>query len=258
MKNNFAILVLSCDKYSSLWKPFFSQFHRYWKHCPYPIYLGNNSKEFRWHGVKTVHSVINEDWSSNLLSILRQIPEENLFIWLDDYFISSRMHEKKFGEAMKFFTENRANHMHMTASVPSRKYSDDTRFGIIDRGAPYRVAAYGFWNKSHLAKLLLSGESVWKFEVFGSYRSSYQDGYFNVKQDLFSFVQIVARGKIIRESLSYCRLHKVPLSVENWEITPVLTMRNQALRIMFGLIIHVPWKIRVACMNLLRKIFASY
>jgi len=39
---NCSILIPSCDKYSDLWRPFFTLFWRHWPDCPFPVYLGSN------------------------------------------------------------------------------------------------------------------------------------------------------------------------------------------------------------------------
>ena len=39
IKNKFAILIVSCDKYSDLWDPFFKLFFKFWPDCPFNIYL---------------------------------------------------------------------------------------------------------------------------------------------------------------------------------------------------------------------------
>lgn len=259
MKNNFAILVLSCDKYSSLWKPFFVQLDRNWKNCPYKIYLGNNTQKFNWSKVEIIHANFNKDWSSNVLSILSQIPEENLFIWLDDYFIIDKMNQIFFEKCRQFFIQNKANHMHMTASVPSLSIKSNSNFGVVEKGAPYRLAAYGFWKKSHLQKMLIPGENIWQFEVFGSYRSGFFDGYYNIRKDLFKYIQIVARGKIFREAFIYCKKHNIDLDASSWSIHSIFTtFRNDIFRFLFSFIIRMPWKIRIRCTDFCRKIFATY
>ena len=45
VKNDkLAILVLSCDGYTDLWRPFFENFKKKWGDCPYDIYLLTNKK----------------------------------------------------------------------------------------------------------------------------------------------------------------------------------------------------------------------
>jgi hypothetical protein len=40
--DNLAVIVVSCDLYSDVWKPFFTLFFKYWNDCPFPVYLTSN------------------------------------------------------------------------------------------------------------------------------------------------------------------------------------------------------------------------
>ncbi|MCX8008474.1 MAG: hypothetical protein N3A54_02085 [Patescibacteria group bacterium] len=90
-----AILVLSCDKYSDLWDPFFDLFKRYWKDCPFPVYLGSNTKKYSDGSIKTILSGSPKDWSTDLLNIVDKIREEFLFIWLEDFLPCNSYRYKK-------------------------------------------------------------------------------------------------------------------------------------------------------------------
>ena len=255
-----AILVLSCDKYSSLWKPFFVQFHKYWPACRYPLYLGSNTIVYGGDkNVQTLLSGKSKDWSTNFLSILDQIPEEYIFVWLEDYFLTNYLDQKLFDSCLRFLISQKANHIQMTPSIPSDEVSKDGMFACAKKGAPYRAAAYGFWKKNHLQKIILPGENVWQFETFGSYRSSFFDGYFSLRRNLFEYIQIVERGKIFREAYEYCIKHNINLDMSDWQVHSRLhKVKSDIMRHIFNGIIRIPWKARVGTMNIFRKALASY
>lgn len=259
MNQKSAILVLSCDKYSSLWKPFFDQFWKYWKQCPYKIYLGTNYKIYPDKRIITVASKKNDDWTSNLLARLQLIKEEYLFIWLDDYFVTNYVDGKLFQHCFDFLISNKANHVQMTPSIPSDALSSDKLFAYSEKGAPYRVTAYGFWKKEHLMKLLLSGENPWQFEIFGSYRSSFSDGYYSLRKNLFEHLQIVERGKVFREAYEYCLKHGIAINFNEWQIrSRSQKIKSDILRFVFIGIVHIPWRVRLSVMAFFRKALASY
>lgn len=134
MNKKYAILVLSCDKYSGLWKPFFSQFYKYWSNCPYQIYLGSNTKKYDGdQKVKTLLSGNYIDWSSNLLLILKQIPEEYIFIWLEDLFLTQKVEADLFQKSFRFMAEERANHIHFDSAVPPDRICNNSLFGIYEK-----------------------------------------------------------------------------------------------------------------------------
>jgi hypothetical protein len=82
--DGLAVLVLSCDKYHDLWKPFLGQFRKYFPVESYPIYLGSNSKACTEPGVISVLSGDDPDWSTSLKRMLAQIKEPKIFVILED------------------------------------------------------------------------------------------------------------------------------------------------------------------------------
>src|SRR3989338_3266453 len=75
MTTDTSVLVVSCDKYQDIWKPFFTLFFRYWHDCPYPIYLGSNQRIYADQRVKTIAVGDDKDWSSGFRKMLEQIPQ---------------------------------------------------------------------------------------------------------------------------------------------------------------------------------------
>ena len=128
--NDCAILVLSCDKYCDLWKPFFELFHKFWSRCPFTVYLGSNTKKFRDYSIPTILSKSCIDWSSDLLSILAQMKEEYIFIWIDDFFPMSSIDTKLFIRGFEFMKMNKANHIHIP-SVVGNNNIDNNKVIII-------------------------------------------------------------------------------------------------------------------------------
>jgi len=260
LKNRCAILVLSCDKYSSLWKPFFLQFRKYWKDNPYKVYLGSNTLNCTCdRRVKTILSGNRGDWSSNLLSIINQIPEEYVFIWLEDLFLTKKVNSALFHKSFHFMENENANHIHFAPTIRPDGISKNALFGYYSKKAPYRVSAVGFWNRDHLKQILFSGETPWQFEIFGSYRSSFFEGYYCIRKELFNFIQIVERGKIFREAFEYCEKHNIELDMTGWQIhTQFHRLISDINRFVFHGIIFVPWRIRLFLIDILRKMLATY
>lgn len=250
--NDVTILVLSCDKYADLWKPFFMLFRKYWPKCPYPVVLGSNTKKNR--GVPTILSGPDRDWSTSLLKILSQITTPHVFIWLDDIFPISRVSTQRFKDSLRFMNLKNAKHIHVYP-VPKPDHVEGL-FGIFDRGAPYRATALGFWDRKYLMDLLLPGESPWKFEVMGSYRSCYDDGFYCHMQPLFNRLHVVEKGKIFRDAYDYLRRHNITVHREVNQGGNYIISNFQS--IYFNTIIKVPWRIRVEIMNVMRKLLISY
>ena len=257
--NNFAILVLSCDKYSDLWNPFFSQFHKFWPQCPFNVYLGSNTKKFRHTDVRTILSGPGIDWSSDLLKILGSIKEEYVFVWMEDLFLVDTVDTRLFLRGFQFMQKTRANHIHMSPYIRSDGICDDKLFGFYGKGIPYRLNAPGFWKRSHLQELLIPGENPWKFEIMGSYRSGYYEGYYTINKDLFKFIRVVEKGAITQAAYTYCIKNHIKIDLSNRPINTVQQEIKSCIeKYIFYAITRIPWRLRVGFMDALRRIVISY
>jgi hypothetical protein len=257
--SSFAILVLSCDKYSDLWKPFFSQFHKQWPTCPYTVYLGSNTVGIHDPSVVSLLSKTKRDWSTDLLAILQQIQEEYIFIWLEDLFPIEKIDEELFIHSFQFIKTKRGNHIHIAPRILPDRICEDTMFGSYEKGVPYRVTVPGFWNTQYLRQLLLPGEDPWKFEIQGSYRSSYSDGFYTVNSPIFQFIRVVDKGKIRREAYTYCIKNGIKLDTHKRSIFSIYeTAKGIASGYIFLSVLTVPWRIRVHFMDTLRRLLVSY
>lgn len=257
--NDCTILVLSCDKYSDLWEPFFGQFWKFWPDCPYPVALGSNTKGYKHPKVKTILSGPDRDWSTSLRAILEKISTPYIFLWLDDIFPIEKIRSTDFSDALEFLFHNRGKHMHTGPSPKPDRIAPDPHFGVYEPGAPYRATAMGFWEVSYLHDFLLPGENPWNFEILGSYRTSYADGFYCSMKSLFKRLHVVEKGRIFADANEYCRNHAIPLdTTKRLVLANTTKLKSQIQIIIFNTVIKIPWKIRVATMDVLRKLLISY
>lgn len=259
MHNNCTILVLSCDKYNDLWEPFFGQFWKYWPDCTCPVVLGSNTLGYKHQKVKTILSGPDRDWSSSLRTILDKISTPYVFLWLDDIFLIEKFHTKDFSDALGFMMQNKGKHMHMSPTPKPDFAAPDSRYGVYKKGAPYRVNALGFWEVSYLRNLLISGENPWNFEIMGSYRTKYLDGFYCAMKPLFNRLHVVEKGRIFADAYEYCIANSIPLDTKKRKILlRGSKLKSQIQVVIFDIVIQIPWKIRVAIMDVLRKLLISY
>ena len=256
---NCAILVLSCDKYSDLWKPFFHQFWKFWPDCKYPIYLGSNTISYdKDKRVKTILSGPDKDWSTSLLAILKNIPEEFIFIWLDDIFLISKTDNEVWASCWNLL-KDRANHIFTVPLPQAKNCKNHDQFGIFEQGEPYRTSVRGFWRKSSLFSLLLPGETPWNFEIMGSYRCSYSEGFFYLNNPLFSALHVVEKGKIFPEAATYCKKEHIPLNISFREVMKGTSYFKSIIKsIIYNTVVKIHWKKRVHLMSNLRRLLVSY
>ncbi len=257
MKEHLGILILSCDKNSDLWEPYFSLFWKYYNGS-HQVYLGSNSASFNSDKVKVIYSGEDLDWSSSCKKILRQIPNKYILLLLEDLFITTKIDPTEITKHLKFIKKYKAKHVHLGPTPKPDKFID-REMGIYEKGAPYRVNVAGYWDKEYLLSLLMDGESPWDFEIRGSYRTVNEDGFFCLEKPLFSIVHVLEKGRWLPEAVRYCKRHEVSLEIDKREILSNLTnLKSNLQEFYFNLVIKIPWKLRVRIMNILRKLLISY
>lgn len=258
-RDDFAFLLLSCDKYADMWSPFFLQFRKYIPCEGVRFYVGSNSVACNVPDTISVLSGDDPDWSTSYKRILAQIPERKLFVILEDLLVASPIDEAMFDSIVDFMFEVDAKHIKYWAAPSFDMPSDQPGIGYYHPGAPYRATVCGFWDRKCLMNLLLEGENPWNFEILGSYRTSYSDGFYGVSRSLFEFKNMIEKGLWIPKSVAWAKSHDIALDLD---IRPMLKggsrLVSQLQMLYFRLMVRVPWKHRLALMNKLRKALISY
>lgn len=199
--DELAIVVLSCDKFSSLWPLFFKRLDRNFPTNCAKVYLLSNHIDLDIesdHAVEVVCVGDDISWSSNLRKLLIHINESNVLLLMDDAPLSEVVAVKEFQIFYSFFIEQKMNYFNLKASpYPNKNIGD--YFGELIPSTGYRTAVVpSLWKKTVLLNLLEDNENAWQFEVFGSRRSERYRGFYAIKTPLFTFDHIVIKGKIDR------------------------------------------------------------
>ncbi len=192
-----AVLVMSCDAYRDLWRPFFTLFWRYWADCQFPIYLGANRAEHKDGRVTTICAGDGE-WSRRLRFCLERMQEEYILLLLEDYFFVRPISTAAIVDALKL--------LHSVAGAVLRLYpfpgpdmevSRHRNFGRIHPLAPYRVSTQAaIWDRRELLRLLHDDETIWDFEWKGTKRSRSQpEKFYSCYEALLPYRQVVERGQ---------------------------------------------------------------
>lgn len=222
---DLGIVVLSCDRYNSLWDLFFSRWERYWPDCPYSIYLICNHMKYDRPGVQAIRIGDDLDWSSNLLSVLDKISHENLLLMMEDAPLDKLVDGGKFSELYNRFKLENLNYINLKAS-PKFDVQQDEDIGVLLPGTLYRAALVPcLWRKCVLQSLLIQGETAWQFEILGSERSDRFDKFMSLKKPLFCLLHCIIQGKVDRRAA-----RKLSLMNEMNKINfPVMTVFQQFL-----------------------------
>lgn len=182
-KNLCSVLLSSCDAYSDTWMPFFALMNRYWKDCPYDVYLNTESLSFNTpcdfgFEVTALHPKNPAcRWGERMIDVLHQIDTPYIFLTLDDYFIKSELNQEVFNHCLELMEKDPSiASIQMDAArrvqEGKREIKDDK---IILNELPKSGWKTHFiptiWRKSVLLKWLRKHESIWGFELYGSQRA---------------------------------------------------------------------------------------
>ncbi len=259
MSGDFAVLVLSCDKYSDMWGPFLHQFRKYFPSGNWPVYIGSNTIRCAEPGVTPVLSGPDSDWSTSCKKILEQIPERKLFVVLEDVFLEHRMDPQAFETTLRFVVERDANHVKYFKIPQPDTVTEVSGIGEHSPGAPYRATVCGFWDRQCLISLLIEGESPWLFEILGSYRTAYRRGFYGLTFPLYYYRNMIEKGKWIPESVAWAKAEGLDLQLGR---RPIFSSTNRLVKrlqvVYFDAMQLVPWRLRVGLMNVMRKALVSY
>lgn len=231
---NCAFLMSSCDAYEDLWEPFFECLDEMVGEEKVSVYLNTEHKVFVPKKklrieVKTINqtSQKNLTWSRRFIDVLNRIPEDYVFLVLDDFFccapidmsyfhkIIEKMEEDKKIASFQFFG-TRVRNKNPSAYLLKEEYSC---YEMDENGWKTHFVPT-IWRKSVLKKWLRPWESIWAFEECGSQRArrwKYPEKVMVVdKPPVYDYLWIddcsaVINGKWLAEPelLSFFEKHKI-------------------------------------------------
>jgi hypothetical protein len=221
-KNELAVLVLSCDKFSDAWDPFFKMFFNYWPDCPHPVYLCTETRVYENERVITVKPGKELGWSARLQWALQNIPEEYIIFLLEDYILLKPVSNNRIEHHFNVLKETKSCYLRLfPCPGPDESLKGHPGIGVIRPGSPYRNCTQAaIWKKDAILSIIDPNESVWDFELIGVKRADHIDGMFlSVEVDekgdpleegdypITYYCTAINRGKWRREAVKIIRRH---------------------------------------------------
>lgn len=216
--NQLAIIVLSCDKYSDAWIPFFNMFFKYWGDCRFPIYLCSETQEFNHPKVKNLKSGKALEWSARLQWALEQITEPYVLFLLEDYILLKPVQNERIEHNLNILIKTKAGYLRLIpCPPPDTPLPNYPGIGIIKPGSPYRNSTQAsIWNKETLLSIINPTETVWDFELIGTHRTdNLSEKFLCVEKNGFPFYEgdypysyfctAIVRGEWVRKAVKLIR-----------------------------------------------------
>lgn len=211
MLKELVILVISCDSYSDVWKPFFDIKAHFWPDCPYRTYLGTNELDFDYPGVSVVKSGPDEAWADNVRKHLASIEEDYVLVFLEDFFMCEKVITADIAAAFEIALRTDADLLSLRFPTLGGQF-DPGEIGVynIDPAGEYCIStSIAIWKKDALAGLLKPGYSAWDFEVKNSAQANSEGRmpgrFLSLDRNLFKCLNGVWRRKWVPSTLRFYR-----------------------------------------------------
>jgi hypothetical protein len=248
--NSVAILVVSCDAYRDLWRPFFHCFFKYWPDCPYPIYLGSNFVSYQDSRVIPILVGTDVDYSSNLLKMLESIKQEYVLLWIEDRVLTATVDTIRIENLITLVKAKRAAYLKLISIYPFALSGDTTQeIGEIPKGKKYRVGVtVALWKKQVLLSLLRPGETAWDIERQGSIRSNaFDEGFFSLSFPMrdsppLSDLHLLMRGRLLRNTASFLERERLTADLSGRQLQSFRSyLYFRAYGVFFGALSYLKW-----------------
>lgn len=166
-----AVVISSCDLYSDCWLPMIFSIKKFWKDCPYPIYIISNFDSLDVEGVTFIKVGHHKGFGSNMKNALHLIDVENIILFLEDFFISDEVDSEMIRNHIKYCERKSIDFLKIDSC--DIIYRDDMRIGsscycVNPLDIRYSLnLAIAVWRKDVLISLCVDGFSAWDFERKG-------------------------------------------------------------------------------------------
>ncbi|AFM25488.1 hypothetical protein [Desulfomonile tiedjei] len=205
---DLAVLVVSCDKYSDVWEPYFRLFHKRWPDCPYPVYLGSNFVDFRFEGVTCIPVGEDRSWTENLHLMLDAVDRSRIILLLEDFFLTKETNTDLVVKMVELAEKLDLGCFRLfPLPPPSKRIPDIPGVGEIRKGDDFRVSTQaGIWSTELLRSLAWPGMTAWQFEEIASLVSDMMpERYLGLYEPAMEYCNGLVQGKWMPEGLQVCR-----------------------------------------------------
>jgi hypothetical protein len=210
------VLVISCDRYADLWRPFFELFWRRWPDCPGPVYLGTNLAGYDDPRVRTLRIGADVTWAAGVLKMLDHLESEYAIVMLEDFLLMEPVDNARIERLAGVAVSEGLGCLRLYSIYPpATPVPGHPELGTFEPGDDWRITAQAaIWHVDTLRRLLVPGFSAWDFEMVGSQMSEFMpDRIWGVMKPALVYDHAVEKGRWRPQGLEICRQAGVPVDV---------------------------------------------
>ena len=157
------IVVCSCDKNKDLFYPFYHCMEKYYPNHPKIIYSTETIKNSYYETINKNYPL--EKWTKRIRETLKEIPDNEILLMIDDIFIRKPVDTKRIDYARANLKGNIAMLNFEKVFNPDDKESGLNGWKIRQKGSEYELSIMcGLWNKEKLIHILEKDSDPWSVE----------------------------------------------------------------------------------------------
>ena len=245
---SLSVLVVSCDHYADIWPHFFYLFHKYWPDCPTQVFLGSNNLVYDNPGISNLLIGNDISWADSAKQMVESLPTEYFLFLLEDFFIRKPVDTKTLVSCLTALKHLDGGYLRLRPFPnPDHSLSGYPHIGMIDVGAPYRLALQAaIWRRDVFLNLVKPGESAWDMEIKGSRRSdNLTVGFYCSWEPIIKYHAAITVGKWSPQGVKICEEEHMEIDYKKRSrLTPQAIRRLYFRRMINKMINVVPWKLR--------------
>lgn len=211
------VLIISCDRYADLWRPFFELFFQRWPDCPGPVYLGSNFQRYDDPRVETLRVGADVNWAAGVRLMLDRVAGEYAIVMLEDFLLMEKVDNDRIERLADIAAAEQLGCLRLFSIFPPETATTYPELGSFAPGDKWRITAQAaIWRIDTLRRLLVPGFSAWDFELVGSQMSEYMpDPIWGVMRPALVYDHAVEKGKWRPQGLAICAVAGVHVDLEN-------------------------------------------
>jgi hypothetical protein len=232
------VLVVSCDRYADVWRPFFELFWRRWPECPGPVYLGTNFLTYDDPRVQTIRVGQDVTWASSVATMLDEIRADYVIVMLEDFLLTETVDTAQIERLADIAVSQHLGCLRLYSIYPpEHAAARHPELGVFLPGDSWRITAQAaIWRVATLRRLLVPGFSAWDFELLGSQMSDFMpDPIWGVMTPALVYDHGVEKGRWRPQGLAICRAAGIEVDLsKRGAFTPGELQRHEEAGIELG------------------------
>lgn len=215
-KIKLAIVGIFWDGYYDLWEDFLELKEKFWKDCPYPLYIVNQTKDLSYkksYDVTVLHAGKDAEYSRKVQIALQKIDADYFLLLLDDFFFTKHLEGPVLDDRIQFMKDNHLNYY----SMPLPEFLDECNGSNYNRhpyiqniktSKEYTLSCQpAIWERDFLKKSIGTGNyNAWIFEgIYAKSKMSHSKEFLDqCKIDVSNILGLIhgaLQGKMIPETI---------------------------------------------------------